>query len=210
MQASTNLSAMARVGSPKGQTSPKKDEIPFELRGTPLEKQTHKWVLSQAKQKNGKALIKHLMALHKPDSAPCPCGHTDQAICDMFEWDHPNKNAFYYASAYRHYPRVMKLLPNVNHRKYVEMIIGYKSIPEVLTFFATTDAGYPAEELNQRLNEKSPTGNWWSDPKMIAWFKHSHKSSKSGMLNRWRKSKVLKKLIDELLEAEVIVDVMMS
>jgi hypothetical protein len=184
------------------------DKTPFERKGAPApEKQNEKWVRMRLKTRSGVAIVKHLMLSHK-EGDTCICGIPTQEILDGLEWDHPSKNAFYYASAYRHYPRVMKLLPSFNHTKYVKMFIEFKTIPEIFTLFASTNTPYDSEELRRRLNKKCQ-GSWWADPVLGAWFT-LQKSSKHGMLRRWWKCDVLKPLVEELREAEVVVGVMQS
>lgn len=175
----------------------------------PAERQTRKWVDGKARQGQSKALIKHIfshhvgMSLEKAPSGPCSCGYSVQEIIDMMDWSHPSQNAFYYSTAYRDYPRLIKRVPGLNHVAYCRMIAGYRSVPEVLTFFATTGATMDFDELKSTLDRRFG-GSLWDAKSVREWLFETPKSSRSGMYNRWKKCAFLRPITDVIDIAETM------
>jgi len=189
---------------------PEKPEKDFSTYGAmPAGKQTRKWIDSKARQGQSKALIKHIFSHHigmKPGEAPsdpCACGYSVQEIIDMMDWSQPSPNAFYYSTAYRDYPRLIKRAPGLNHVAYCRMIAGFKTVPEVLTFFATSGAIMDFGELKSILDERFG-GSFWNDKALQTWFFETPKSSRAGMYNRWKKCAFLKPIVDVIDVAETM------
>lgn len=178
-------------------------------------KQGRKWVDSKAKQGQSKALIKHIFSHHigawPEDEAavrergPCACGYTEQEILDKMDWSDPTPNAFYYATAYRDYPRLIKRTQHLDHSRYARMIAGFKPVPEVLSFFAISGARMGFEELESILNRRFG-GSLWNDPSMRKWVLEKNPSSRAGMLNRWRKCELIRPIVDAIAVAETMME----
>lgn len=121
----------------------------------------------------------------------------------MLDWSHPDHNVFYYETAYRSYPRLIKRAPHLDHSAYARMYAGYHSVPKVLSFFATSGAKLPFEELEAILNRRFE-GSLWNDTAMRRWVLKQSPSSRTGMLNRWRKCLLIRPIVDALTVAEVM------
>ncbi len=164
--------------------------------------QDRRWVDRKFKQGQQKAVLKHLLSHHVGREEPCECGYSSQELVDKFDWSHPGDRAFYYETAYRSYPRLIKVAPHLDHTAYARMIVSFKSVPEVLSFFANTGAQLPLEEIEDVLAERF--GSLWNDPRMREWVLEKAPSARTGMLNRWRKCPLIQPIVDALTVAEVM------
>lgn len=178
-------------------------------------KQDFRWVRSKMKQHQDQALIKHVLAMHTemppgcdPKKSPvrtevlCQslCGHTAQQICDALDFSHPSFNAFYYSTAYRNYPRLMRALPRLSHEPYVRMIVGFRDPLDTLAFFASTGVPW-RPEYDEVVKRKRP---FLLDMKSIQDFRNLPASSRTGMVNRWKKNPTLSHILDLMDVAEVL------
>ena len=176
-------------------------------------RQDRRWVEQKMKQGQDKAMIKHVFSHHigmraedeqaLRERGPCACGYSEQDIVDTMDWSQPTYNSFHYSTAYRDYPRLIKRTPGLDHSAYALMIAGYKSVPEVLTFFATSGATMPFEQLESVLNGRFG-GSLWDDPAVREWVFKASKSSKTGMYNRWRRCELIRPIMDALAVAETM------
>ena len=172
-------------------------------------KQDRAWVGSKIQQRQSQALIKHIFSHHigmdpkAPPPPPCGCGYTVQTLIDCMEWGQPSYNAFHYSTAYRDYPRLIKRTPHLDHVAYCRMIAGYKTVPEVLSFFASSGATMPYEMLESILNKRFG-GSLWNDSALKEWILKCPKSSRTGMYNRWRKCALIKPIVDMIEVAETM------
>ena len=174
--------------------------------------QPRKWVDSKAKQGQSKALIKHILSHHigpKPedeqafrDRGPCTCGYSEQEVLDMMDWSKPTRNAFYYSGPYRQYPRIIRRTRHLDHSRYARMIVGFKEVPQILTFFAGTGAVLPFDELQRLLDERF--GCLWETECMRHWLFDATQSARTGMYNRWRKCELISPIVDAIAVAEVM------
>lgn len=172
--------------------------------------QGRRWVDSKARQGQSMALIKHLFSHHlcrrdSPSRKPCLCGYSVQEVVDMMDWSSPTANSFTYKTAYREYPRLVRRVPHLDHSAYCRMIAGFKDVPGVLTFFASTGTTMDFEELESILNRRFG-GSLWHDPSIRSWFRHTPKSSRSGMYNRWKKCEFVRPIVDALAVAETMLE----
>jgi hypothetical protein len=166
-------------------------------------KQDRRWVDRKVKQGQFKAVLKHALSHHVGRDGLCECGYSDQELVDLFDWSHPTHNAFYYETAYRSYPRLIKKTQHLDHSAYARMYAGYHPVPKVLSFFATSGARLSTEEIESILDARFG-GSLWNDPEMREWVLNKSPSARSGMLNRWRKCPFIKSIVDALAVAEVM------
>ena len=161
------------------------------------------YVESQVRQKNSGSLIKHLVAHHVATDSPCLCGFSEQELVDMMDWSEPRSNSFRYASPYRHYPRIIKITPHLDHSAYARMITGFKSLTEVFGFFANTGAKMDFKEFESILDRRYG-GSYMESEEMRSWIVEQAQSAKTGQMNRWSKCEFLRPVVAAVEVAEVM------
>lgn len=165
-----------------------------------------KWVERCLRDDKQKVLLKHLLAHHSdPDHPPCECGMSAQEIVDRMDWSRPSGNKFHYQTDYREYPRLIKAAPHLDHSRYARMIASYRTVPEVLSFFASHPGArlISLEELESVLGKRFG-GSLWNDPAMRSWVTERTGSSRTLMYRRWKACPMLEPIVAALEAAEVM------
>lgn len=181
--------------------------VKFANYGAHTRGQSRKWVLSKQKCKHWNSILKHLISHHfdpvTKKESPCKdhCGFSSQELVKMLDFSSPDHGAFYYNTVYRNYPRFMKLMPHLDHTDYNRMVIGYHQPLKIMTHFAVTSSPW-LPEFDDVVTGRFK-GNFFED-RDVQEFMQKPKSSRSGMVNRWKSNPSIAHMLDILQVQEVM------
>lgn len=109
------------------------------------------WVEKCLRRGDNLTLVKHLVGSHAQGDQ-CTCHMTAQAICDRLNWSGVrSERDYYYQTAAREYPRFMRLRPELDHRKYTQVVLRTRDMDKCLLHFSAHRGRLPGNMILQEL-----------------------------------------------------------
>lgn len=113
------------------------------------------WVEKCLRRGDNLTLVKHLVGSHAQGDQ-CTCHMTAQAICDRLNWsDVRSERDYYYQTAAREYPRFMRLRPELDHRKYTQVVLRTRDMDKCLLHFSAHRGRLPGNMILDELQRRA-------------------------------------------------------